>query len=33
VPLASRLSGGDVAAHDAFIATLGDKASWKDYSG
>lgn len=31
-PLASRLSGEDLAAHQAFVATLGDKAMWLKYS-
>jgi DNA polymerase-3 subunit epsilon len=32
MPLASRLSEDDRAAHEAFVASLGDKAAWKDYS-
>lgn len=31
-PLASRLSDAERAAHDAFVAGLGDKAIWKEYS-
>jgi DNA polymerase-3 subunit epsilon len=30
-PLAARLSAEEIAAHEAFIATLGDKVLWKDY--
>jgi DNA polymerase-3 subunit epsilon len=31
VPLASRLTEQDRLAHRAFVATLGEKAIWKDY--
>ena len=31
VPLASRLSSADEAAHTAFVATLGETALWKRY--
>jgi DNA polymerase III subunit epsilon len=31
LPLAPRLSDADQLAHDAFVATLGDKAIWNDY--
>jgi DNA polymerase-3 subunit epsilon len=31
VPLASRLRDDDLAAHSAFVATLGDKAIWKEF--
>jgi DNA polymerase-3 subunit epsilon len=30
-PLVPRVSDAEVAAHRAFVATLGDKAIWKDY--
>jgi DNA polymerase III subunit epsilon len=30
-PLPSRLSDADLEAHAAFIATLGDKAIWREY--
>jgi DNA polymerase-3 subunit epsilon len=30
-PLASRLTDEIRAAHDAFVATLGDGAVWKKY--
>jgi DNA polymerase-3 subunit epsilon len=30
-PLSPRVSDEDRAAHQAFVATLGDKAVWKDY--
>jgi len=30
-PLAPRVSDAELAAHRAFVATLGDKAIWKDY--
>jgi DNA polymerase-3 subunit epsilon len=30
-PLAPRVSDEERAAHQAFVATLGDKAVWKDY--
>jgi DNA polymerase-3 subunit epsilon len=30
-PLSPRVSAAERAAHGAFIATLGDKAIWKDY--
>lgn len=33
VPLASRLTDADRAAHAAFIAALGDKALWNKYQG
>jgi len=32
VPLPPRVTGAERAAHGAFIATLGDKAIWKDYA-
>ncbi len=32
-PLAPRLSDEDVARHEAFVATLGEKAVWKRYDG
>jgi len=32
VPLASRLTEDDRAAHRAFVATLGDKPIWHEYS-
>ncbi len=31
VPLAPRLTEAEAAAHEAFIATLGDKPAWKRY--
>jgi DNA polymerase-3 subunit epsilon len=31
VPLASRVTAGDLAAHRAFVATLGPNAIWRDY--
>ena len=31
-PLAPRLTPAERAAHDAFLATLGDKAIWRDYA-
>jgi DNA polymerase-3 subunit epsilon len=31
-PLAARLSDADIAAHAAFIATLGDKAIWNEFA-
>jgi len=31
VPLAPRITEADLAAHRAFIATLGDKPIWKDF--
>ena len=31
-PLGSRLTDAERAAHRAFVATLGEKAIWKDYS-
>lgn len=31
-PLPSRLGEPDIAAHLAFVATLGDKAIWRDYA-
>jgi DNA polymerase-3 subunit epsilon len=31
VPLAPRVSDADRAAHRDFVATLGDKALWRDY--
>ena len=31
VPLPSRLTADELAAHNAFIATLGDDAIWKNY--
>lgn len=31
VPLPSRLTADELAAHNAFIATLGDDAVWKNY--
>ena len=31
VPLAPRLTEADVAAHAAFVATLGDSAIWRSY--
>lgn len=31
-PLASRLTAEDLAAHDAFVETLGDDAIWKSYA-
>jgi DNA polymerase III subunit epsilon len=30
-PLAARLTADEYAAHRAFVATLGEKAIWKDY--
>jgi DNA polymerase-3 subunit epsilon len=30
-PLAPRLTDAERAAHQAFVATLGEKAVWKDY--
>ena len=30
-PLPSRLTGDELAAHKAFVATLGDEAVWKTY--
>jgi DNA polymerase-3 subunit epsilon len=30
-PLASRLTAEDVAAHEAFVATLGEDAMWRKY--
>jgi DNA polymerase-3 subunit epsilon len=30
-PLAPRISDAEREAHDAFVATLGEKAIWKDY--
>jgi DNA polymerase-3 subunit epsilon len=30
-PLVPRVSDAELAAHRAFVATLGDKAIWKDY--
>jgi DNA polymerase III subunit epsilon len=32
VPLAPRVTDAERAAHGAFIATLGEKAIWKDYA-
>jgi DNA polymerase-3 subunit epsilon len=31
-PLGPRLTADELAAHHAFIATLGDKAIWRDYA-
>ena len=31
VPLASRVAEDDLAAHAAFVKTLGDSAIWRDY--
>ena len=31
-PLAPRLDAAQIAAHQAFVATLGDNAIWKDYA-
>ncbi len=31
VPLTVRVSDEERAAHQAFVATLGEKAIWKDY--
>ncbi|QFR33931.1 DNA polymerase III subunit epsilon [Ancylobacter sp. TS-1] len=31
-PLAPRVSAAEAAAHEAFVATLGDSAIWKDYA-
>jgi len=31
VPLATRITDADRAAHRAFIATLGDKPIWNDF--
>jgi DNA polymerase-3 subunit epsilon len=30
-PLPARLSADELEAHASFIATLGDKAIWRDY--
>jgi DNA polymerase-3 subunit epsilon len=32
VPLAPRLDAEDLAAHAAFVATMGDKALWGAYA-
>jgi DNA polymerase-3 subunit epsilon len=32
-PLAARLTAAELAAHSAFIATLGDKSLWGEYAG
>ncbi|MBY0382700.1 MAG: DNA polymerase III subunit epsilon [Xanthobacteraceae bacterium] len=32
VPLTPRLTGEDLAAHRAFVATLGDKAIWTEFN-
>ncbi len=31
-PLAPRLDAAQAAAHEAFVATLGENAIWKDYA-
>ena len=33
VPLAPRVTDEDLAAHRAFVATLGDKPIWADFRG
>ena len=30
-PLPARLTAADLAAHEGFVATLGDKPVWRDY--
>jgi DNA polymerase III subunit epsilon len=32
-PLVARLTAAELAAHSAFIATLGDKSLWGEYAG